>query len=109
MFSIIPLLSVNQTFDIVLPVDGNNLKLGFYVYWNKIAEYWCMDITDYRVGKKVLSGIPLLTGENMLEQYKYLAIGSAYLVNLSGKLPDTPNDNNLGTSFQLIWSDTNVE
>jgi len=106
-YSIIPVTSnPNQIFNISIPIDEKNLKLKFLISYNRIAEYWSMTIFDYRVNEIVLTGIPLLTGQNLLAQYAYLNLGSAYLVNLTGNLPDTPDDTNLGTAFLLVFEDS---
>ena len=63
-------------------------------------------------GNALLTDVPLLCGVfpagNILGQFAYLAIGSAYIVNVSGVSQDSPDDTNLGTDFQLIWGDSPV-
>lgn len=112
-YSQIPLTTdPNQTFNITLPVDKKNLTLGFFIYWNNQAQYWCMDIIDKSADKQVLTGIPLLESlnktQNLIEQFAYLGIGSAFLVNVSGSsIP--PNLTNLGTDYLLLWNDTPIK
>ena len=67
-----------------------------------------MDIYN-SVGKLLLSSIPMLTGSwpaaNILCQFDYLDIGSAYIINL-GQVPDDyPNAHELGNDFLLLWDD----
>lgn len=103
---VIPLNSnPNQSFNITLSVDNKNLTLGFYIAYNEIAGYWFMNIAD-KDGNKLLSGIPLLVGYNLLRQYKYLNIGSAYMAKIDNITDENANSSNLGTSFQLLWGDT---
>ncbi|MDF2636578.1 MAG: hypothetical protein K0R78_3452 [Pelosinus sp.] len=102
--------SPDQTFQITLPVDGKNITLEFNLKYNEIAEYWIMKITDTVTNTVLLDSIPLLPGDspanNILEQYSYLGIGSAYIVKASNSNADYPNSNNLGTEFLLAWGDT---
>lgn len=110
---IIPLSSApNQTLSSVLDVDGNNLLLNFAVYFNEQSQTWYMDIADAN-NNPLLTSIPLVPGNypaaNLLGQYSYLEIGSAYLLNVAGVNEDHPSATDLGTSWNLIWSDTPEE
>ena len=61
-------------------------------------------------GTLLLDSLPMLTGvypaANMLAQYVYLAIGSAYLLNVGNSDTDYPGANDLGSNFVLLWGDT---
>jgi hypothetical protein len=109
---IIPLTNdYNQQFDCTLSIDGNNKVLTFFINYNETAGYWMMKISDpNNNGEVLLNSIPLLTGygdvANILNQYEYLAIGSAYLLNISGSDQDYPDNLTLGTDWILVWGDT---
>lgn len=110
MASIIPLTNApNQAFLVSLTVDGKLLALQIGIRYNEIASYWVLTISD-AAGNLLLDSIPMLTGAypaaNILGQYAYLKIGSAFLVNASGIAKDNPDATNLGSDFQLIWDDT---
>jgi hypothetical protein len=51
----------------------------------------------------------LITGfypaANLLQQYGYLAIGSAFILNTGNAESDFPSEANL-TQFSLLWGDT---
>lgn len=100
--------SPNQTFKVTLSVDGNNLTLQLAISFNSMAGYWQMSISDAS-GNLLLSSIPMLTGvwpaANLLGQYGYLKIGSAYLIS-SGAGIDYPDSTTLGSAFTLVWGDT---
>lgn len=107
---LIPLTtSPNQTFQSTLSVDGKNITLEFNLKYNEMAEYWIMKISD-SAKVVLLDSIPLLPGDapadNILGQYSYLGIGSAYIRKASAITDDHPNDKTLGKEFVLIWSDT---
>jgi hypothetical protein len=74
-----------------------------------MAGYWLMTIFDSS-GNLLIGSIPLITGiypsANLLAQQVYLAIGSAYILNLGNRSADYPGINNLGSDFVLLWDDT---
>ena len=100
--------SPNQTFSIALNVDGNNLTLQLAIRFNTMAGYWVMSVSDAN-GNLLLACIPLLTGvwpaANLLSQFGYLKIGSAYVVSYGATI-DYPDSTTLGSQFQLWWGDT---
>jgi hypothetical protein len=110
MAQIIPLSSnPQQSFSIGLNVDGGVLKLQFDIYFSEMAQYWLMDIYNGS-GNLLLTSIPLITGDwpaaNILAQYAYLKIGSAYVINSGQVADDYPSASELGSDFLLLWDDT---
>ncbi len=105
----IPLLNApNQTFSVQLIVDGAPLTLNLALSWQSMAGYWQLQIAD--VNNNILvASIPLVTGNypasNLLAQYGYLAVGSAYLLNTGNSPLDYPDQNSLQL-FSLLWGDT---
>ena len=111
MNQIVPLSSnPNQSLVVNLTVDGASLQLNLSIQFNEIAQYWTMSIADVN-NNTILASIPMLCGvypsANLLGQYQYKQIGSAYLLNVSngGSTLDSPNSQNLGTDFVLLWGD----
>ena len=108
--NLIPLTTApNQTFTAVLNVNNAILRLNLTIRYNEMATYWVMTIADQN-NNVLLDSIPLLTGTwpaaNILQQYQYLNIGSAYVINAGSQtLYDYPNITDLGTDFVLVWSD----
>ncbi len=134
---VVPLTnSPNQSFTAQLQVDGAPLSLNLEINYNEMAGYWVMSISDVN-NNLLIDSIPLITGSypaaNLLEQQKYLAIGSWYIINVSNLISETgsetgygqgaygagpyggqlgqggvdyPNSTNLGTDFQLWVGDT---
>lgn len=102
--------SPNQSFQTTLFVDGRNITLGLDLSYNDMAGYWTLRISDPVTGQIILDSIPLVTGEypaaNLLGQYAYLGIGSAFVIPVGGSSLDYPDDASLGNSFALIWGDT---
>lgn len=98
----------DQTFSCTIPINGKNVTLNFRLRYNDQAGFWWLTISD-QSGNILLDSLPLLSpaspNGNILEQYQYLGIGSAYLIK-TGSLPDdSPNSSNLGTDFKLLWGD----
>lgn len=125
----------NQSFTIQLQIDGAPLTLNLTISYNEMASYWVMSISDVS-NNLLIDSIPMICGAypagNLLQQQKYLAIGSAYIINAANAIPtnsaetygsggygqgsyggtigqsgiDYPDSTNLGIEFQLWWNDT---
>jgi len=104
---IIPLsTSPNQTFTSTIPIDGKKIKFNFFLRFNTEANYWVLDISDSSNNNLIVS-INLICGLNLLEQYSYLNIGSAYIAKIDNSFSeDSPNEYNLGSNFVLLWGNT---
>ena len=106
---IVPLTQApNQAFTVQLTVDDQPLTLNLLLSYSAMAGWWTVQVSDAQ-GNALLSSVPLVTGDypasNMLAQYGYLAIGSAYLLNTGNSTDDYPGPNDLA-SFSLLWGDT---
>lgn len=106
---IIPLTSdPNQSLTITLPIGEENITLDLVVRFNTVANYWVMTVKD-NDGITLIDSLPILPGEypaaDILGQYQYLGIGSAFIVNASNTDLDIPNDISLGVDHFLIWGD----
>jgi hypothetical protein len=110
MDQVIPLTNdPNQTMAVSLTVNGLGLTLQLNIRFNEIVQYWTMNIADAN-GNNFLVNIPLITGvwpsANILGQYQYLRIGSAYVLDVSNDdNSDYPNANDLNKGFVLLWGD----
>jgi hypothetical protein len=106
-YQVIPLTSDPvQSLQTTVSVDGENITLQLDVNFNDSVGYWIMKITDPTTNTVLLDSIPLVLCGNILGQYAYLGIGSAYLVNVSNTSTDYPTIDNLSTDFQLVWGDS---
>jgi hypothetical protein len=95
----------NQTWAVSVDINGGISKFFCELNYNELALYWTMDIADQNQ-VPLLSGIPLVTGLNILAQFGYMEIGSIYILNSSGVAsPNYPNDTDLGTDFVMVWAD----
>ena len=108
-YKIIPLTTEpNQILSVTIPVNDKNITLNLVIRYNVMANYWVMTIKD-SFGNILIGSIPLTPGEypaaDILGQYQYLAIGSAFVVNASNTDIDIPTDTTLGTDHFLLWGD----
>lgn len=106
---IVPLTQApNQTFTVQLTVDGSPLTLSLSLNYSSMSGWWQLQIANAQ-NTVLISSLPLITGyypaANMLAQYGYLQIGSAYLLNTGNSMDDYPGFSNL-TNFSLLWGDT---
>ena len=68
--------------------------------WNAINASWIIDIADSS-GNAIVSGIPMVTGVDLLEQYSYLNFGFQ-MVAQTDNAPDTvPDYSGLGSTGHL--------
>lgn len=109
MAQLIPLTqSPNQVFTVQLTVDGNPLTLNLQLSYAAMAGWWQLQVANVQ-GVVLVASVPLVTGyypaANVLAQYGYLAIGSAYVLNTGNATTDYPGESSL-TKFSLLWGDT---
>lgn len=93
----IPLSPDNQQFRILLDETTYTLR----VLWRDGAG-WIMDVMDSG-GGAILSGVPLVTGANLLAQYPQLGISGALVVVTDIGAPADATKTNLGTYSHLIF------
>ncbi len=95
----IPLSPDAQTLEISL--GGVDYQLR--ILWNPVALSWVMDISQLD-GTPILSGIPLVTGANLLEQFDYLNFGGSLTVSTDGDINAVPTFENLGLLGHLYFT-----
>ena len=94
----IPLTAKPQKLQVTLGTTPYNL----IVKWNTVFTTWVMDIT-YTSENAVLSGIPLITGADLLAQYSYLNFGGALYVQTDNNASAIPTYTNLGSNSHLYF------
>lgn len=99
----------NQSFPVTLNINNTNKDFILKFRYNSVAEYWIMDILDATTNEYFLSSIPLVPGNypagNLLSQYNYLKIGSAYIIPDGQISEQYPSEYTLGAGWSLVWSD----
>lgn len=70
--------------------------------WNRMSMLWHLDMADAD-GNMLFAGYPLVTGADLLEQFKYMGfVGQMYAVTDSDFVPP-PTFFNLGTTGHLYY------
>jgi len=70
--------------------------------WSDPSDCWILDIYD-ALSVPVLLGTPLVPGADLLEQFEYLAIGGALVVETSSDINAVPTYLNLGDVGNLYY------
>ncbi|MBN4665442.1 hypothetical protein HUS70_07385 [Pandoraea nosoerga] len=63
---------------------------------------WILDIAD-AAGAPIIGGIPLVTGTDLLEQYRYLGLGGRIWVQGSDDPDNVPTFGDLGVGSHVFW------
>lgn len=95
----IPLSPQPQRF--FIPLNGANYQ--FTVQWRDADQGgWVLDIADAQ-GAPILSGVPLVTGADLLAQFAYLGIGGKLTVSTDYAPDAVPAFTNLGLTSHLYF------
>lgn len=95
----IPLTAGAQRFFVTLA----GVQYQFSLYWRDAENGgWILDIADTG-GNAIVSGIPLVTGADLLAQYGYLGIKGTLQVQTDGTPDAVPTYSNLGTASHLYF------
>lgn len=95
---LVPLIPNFQTFSTILA----GVQYIMTVKWVAPSNCWVLDIDDSD-GNPILRGVPLVTGCDLLEQYKYLNFGGELRVQTSSTPDAVPTFTNLGTEGNLFF------
>jgi Domain of unknown function (DUF6983) len=96
----IPLTPQAQTFSISLNGTTYNLTL----MWRSVDSLggWVLDVADAS-NNPIVQGIPLVTGCDLLRQYRYLGFGGGLWVLTDGDATAIPTYTNLGQTSHLYF------
>lgn len=95
----IPLQATNQRFSISL--DGVVYVMSV-VYRDDVEGGWVLDIYDANENPLVL-GLMLVTGADLLGQYRYLGFAGSLIVRNDDGSEEAPTFSNLGNLSRLYW------
>ena len=92
----IPLSPEAQSFSITIA----NVNYNMTIKWNTVAFFWVLDIYDDN-DAPILTGVPLVTGADLLAQYGYMNFNFKLIAQTDVDLSATPTYANLGISGHL--------
>jgi uncharacterized membrane protein len=72
------------------------------VRWNDMNQAWMLDLAD-AIGNPIISGIPMVTGQDLLAPFKYLRIGGQLIVQTTNDTDAVPTLANLGSTGNLYF------
>jgi hypothetical protein len=89
-------------------ISLNGVNYGLALRWNNISNNWILDIYTSG-GDKLITGIPLITGTDLLGQFQYLDIAKQAVILAvtdpfgSSHIDDVPSKTNLGIDSHLYY------
>ncbi|RBO14352.1 hypothetical protein [Pantoea sp. 3_1284] len=92
----IPLTPDNQQFNTAI----NGVNYLIQTLWRDDAG-WIIDLQDSS-GADIVTGIPLVTGANLLAQFSYLNLGFGLAVVCDDPAQDYPTKTDLGINSHLL-------
>ena len=94
----IPLAAQAETFQVTLA----GVLYTLTSRWCAPSACWLLDIASAG-GVAILSSIPIITGADLLEQHKHLAIGGGLMVQSDSTLDLVPTFTSLGVSGHVYF------
>jgi hypothetical protein len=96
----IPLTNTSQKFNISL----SGKSLTFITRWNQFMPAWELGFQDPSTQQSVYTFVPLVTGTDLISQFKYNNIlPGSLLCFTDGNADDIPTQDNLGTNSNLYY------
>lgn len=95
----IPFLNIQQRFDI----DLSGVLYKIENVYNTQNETWEINLYDGNTGDPIILSLPLVTGTDLLSQYKYLGIPGKLFCYTDGDEFARPTLDDLGTEANLYY------
>jgi hypothetical protein len=107
----IPLTNTPQSFELRLPLktrtfaDKKFIDVVFRYKWFDEMKAWAFSIITIGVGLNfpLIINMPLVSGQDLLEQYQYVGIDGQMIVFTSGAEGEPPTLENLGAESNLYF------
>lgn len=95
---LVPLKATNQRFTITL----SGVPYQCTVRWNDMNQAWQLDIADQQ-GNAIRTGIPIVTGTDLLRPYRYLNFGGQLIAQTTNDVDAVPTLTNMGGTGNLFF------
>ena len=96
-------------YEIPLTAEPQNLSIQLgdteyvlQVEWGYAVQVWLVHLNDSN-GVRLISSIPLVSGNDLLEPYAYMNLGGALYAYTTGEYVVPPSFDNLGGLGQVIF------
>lgn len=86
----------------ILTININGTYYELTVKWNPVSACWVLDIADTS-GNAIVSGIAIVTGCNLVEQYAYLGLNFTLFAQTDGSVYTPPTYDSLGSTGHLYF------
>ena len=96
----IPLTNIPQRFEIVL----SGVSYIMVVRWFDGQQLWVFSLIDIDTEEILINDMPLVTGQDLLEQWEHLLIPGALICFTAGDDLVPPTLENLGTEANLFYT-----
>ena len=83
-------------------VSLGGVRYQLFVHWCDPLGTWVLDLAD-QLGNPLVSGIPMVTGADLLAQYAYLSFGGALVAQSDFDWTEPPTFDNLGQTGHIYW------
>lgn len=80
----------------------DNVVYTMTLKWNTASNCWVLDIGDIN-NVVILGGIPLVTGCDLLEQFKYMGFGGGLIAQSDEDVAMPPTFQNMGSNGHLYY------
>ncbi len=94
----IPTSPKPETFEVTLGGNVYEAKTR----WNAFSSCWVLDLAD-QGGATILSGLPLITGADLVAQFAYLDVGGMLIVQTDHNQDVVPDFDTLGSTGHLYF------
>lgn len=95
----IPLSPIPQHF----PITLGGIPLNLTVAWRNLGGAgWVIDLDD-AANAPIVHGIPLVTGGDLLGQFRHLGLQGSLFVQTDGDVDAVPTFANLGVESKLLF------
>lgn len=96
----IPLTNTAQSFNITL----SGVSLTLITRWNEFMPAWELGFQDTNTQKNIFTFVPLVTGADLIGQFRYNGILPGVLLCFTeGETDAIPTETNLGASANLFY------
>ena len=101
---ILPFEAKPMTFSCTL----SGVELRFTNKWNEQAQLWFVDIEKASDGTKLVAGLPLVTGCDLLAPFRHLGLQGHIFCHTDGDNNQPPTYSNLGTDCKVYFTPESV-